>query len=202
MSKSFVVTPIRHISWLMTVCILAIIPSSCIFAWERNLPPHPSEAIWILIDTQKQTLDVLRGDQHILGFKRVAIGSGGAALDRRRGDNKTPIGRFRVNKLDSKSKFHVFIGLDYPSRIQIERAWRNKIISAVEYKRINTIRKETGIAPQDTILGGYIGIHGIGVGNRAIHDVYNWTQGCIAVTNAQIDQLHKYVALDTLVVII
>lgn len=202
MFQHFGVMYIRRIALLMILCILIAIPSSFLLAQERHLPPHPSEAVWILVDTKKQTLNVLRGDNSLLKFKRVAIGSGGSASDRRRGDKKTPIGRFRVSRLDANSKFHFFIGLDYPSRIQINRALRNGIINRTEYNRINAIRRETGFSPQDTILGGDIGIHGIGAGNRAIHDAYNWTQGCIALTNTEINQLRKHVTLDMLIVII
>ena len=182
--------------------IIATTFSSYTLATSQRLPPHPSEATWILIDTKVQTLEVFRGDVSIKKFKRVAIGSKGAALNRRRGDNKTPIGRYQITSLNANSKFHFFIGLDYPSRLQLNQALRNKIISSAEYRRIMDKRRLTGVTPQDTILGGYIGIHGLGSANRAIHAAYNWTQGCIALTNSEIDQLRKYVQLNMLVVII
>lgn len=53
--------------------------------------------------------------------------------------------------------------------------------------------------PQNTQLGGHIGIHGIGQGNPAIHNNYNWTNGCIALTNKQIDQLSQWVKTGTVV---
>ncbi|MCP5245074.1 MAG: L,D-transpeptidase, partial [Burkholderiales bacterium] len=37
-----------------------------------------------------------------------------------------------------------------------------------------------------------IGIHGIGRGDPEIHDQFHWTNGCIALTNEQIDQLGKW----------
>lgn len=193
---------LQRINWWIAYSLSLIVLISEVIATPQRLPPHPSEARWILVDTKAQTLDVFHGDKHILGFKRVAIGSKGAAVNRRRGDNKTPIGRYRVTRLDSASKFRFFIGLDYPSRVQIEQAFRNKVISAAEYRRITNMRRDLGITPQDTILGGHIGIHGLGSGNLAIHEAYNWTQGCVALTNTQIDQLRKYVEIDMLVVII
>ena len=53
--------------------------------------------------------------------------------------------------------------------------------------------------PQDTPLGGQIGIHGIGNGDQDIHHNYNWTNGCIALTNEQIDQLGKWIKPGVLV---
>ncbi len=61
--------------------------------------------------------------------------------------------------------------------------------------------QEQAIPPQETPLGGYIGIHGIGRGDPAIHQKFNWTQGCIALTNRQIDDLSKWVHVGMRVVI-
>jgi lipoprotein-anchoring transpeptidase ErfK/SrfK len=47
--------------------------------------------------------------------------------------------------------------------------------------------------PQHTPLGGYIGIHGIGNGDTQIHETVNWTNGCVALTNQQIDDLETWV---------
>jgi hypothetical protein len=61
------------------------------------------------------------------------------------------------------------------------------------------LRGET--PPQDTPLGGHIGIHGIGSGDPLIHEAFNWTKGCIALTNKQIEQLVSLVPLGTKVII-
>ena len=55
--------------------------------------------------------------------------------------------------------------------------------------------------PQQTALGGHIGIHGIGAGDPRIHEDFNWTSGCIALTNAQIDDLAGWVRLGMRVVV-
>ena len=53
--------------------------------------------------------------------------------------------------------------------------------------------------PQNTPLGGQIGIHGLGHANEKIHQVFDWTHGCIALTNPQIDQLSQWVDTGTVV---
>jgi lipoprotein-anchoring transpeptidase ErfK/SrfK len=55
--------------------------------------------------------------------------------------------------------------------------------------------------PQNTPLGGRLGIHGIGRANPAIHKAINWTDGCVALTNQQIRQLSPWVQVGTRVVI-
>ncbi|KOR30887.1 hypothetical protein TI04_03645 [Achromatium sp. WMS2] len=169
---------------------------------DQQIPPHPSEATWILVDTKKLVLEVFRGSQKLISFEQISIGQGGAAEDRVRGDKKTPIGRFRISRIDRTSKFHIFMELDYPSRIQVERALRNGMISREDYERIRNAWREGEETPQDTPLGGHIGIHGLGTSNAMLHAMSNWTQGCVALTNSQIDELITYVDVSTLVVVV
>jgi len=61
-----------------------------------------------------------------------------------------------------------------------------------------------GMAPQNTLLGGYVGIHGLGGENPTkldIHRHFNWTQGCIALTDTEVKDLLHYVSTGTSVVI-
>ena len=55
------------------------------------------------------------------------------------------------------------------------------------------------IPPQNTPLGGQIGIHGLGNADERIHKVFDWTHGCIALTNPQIDQLSQWIDTGTVV---
>jgi hypothetical protein len=53
------------------------------------------------------------------------------------------------------------------------------------------------LPPQNTALGGRIGLHGLGRGDPKVHQQFNWTNGCIALTNEQIDQLLTWVGKGT-----
>ena len=55
------------------------------------------------------------------------------------------------------------------------------------------------LPPQNTVLGGNLGIHGIGKGDKSIHEQFNWTNGCIALTNEQIETLSNWVKIGTLI---
>ena len=57
------------------------------------------------------------------------------------------------------------------------------------------------IPPQVTPLGGYLGIHGVGEGDPGIHADFNWTHGCIALTNQQIDDLAGWIRIGMRVVV-
>jgi len=156
---------------------------------------------WILVDTGKMVLSVLEGNNVRQTYKGIAIGRAGTTTDKKQGDNKTPLGEFRLVRIAPKTPFHRFFGIDYPTTAHAERALRAGTIGLQRYIEIYRANKAQVIPPQETPLGGYIGIHGIGEGEAAIHESFNWTQGCIALTNQQIDDLSKWVYVGMRVVI-
>lgn len=156
---------------------------------------------WILVDTQKMVLSVLEGNKVRRTYKEIAIGRAGTTIDKKLGDHKTPLGNFRLMRIAAKTSFHRFFGIDYPTVAHAERALRAGTIGHQHYTAILSAFQEQAIPPQETPLGGYIGIHGIGIGDPVIHQKFNWTQGCIALTNRQIDDLSKWVHVGMRVVI-
>ena len=156
---------------------------------------------WILVDTRKMVLSVLEGDKVRHTYNDIAIGRAGTTADKKQGDNKTPIGEFHLVRIASKTPFHRFFGIDYPTAAHAKRALRAGTIGLEDYIEIYRAIRAQAIPPQETPLGGYVGIHGLGEGEPAIHERLNWTQGCIALTNQQIDDLSKWVYVGMRVVI-
>ncbi len=154
---------------------------------------------WLLIDTGKLTLQVMQAGQAELTLNNIAIGRFGTSADKRRADNTTPLGRYRITKIEADSGFHRFIGLDYPGIEQAEAAYRQGAIGQREHLAILRAHREGLAPPQNTALGGHIGIHGLGQGDPRWHETLNWTRGCIALTNDQIDTLMPWVRADMIV---
>lgn len=155
------------------------------------------------ISKQARLLKVTRGAEVVKEYP-IAWGRGGKGTKARSGDNKTPTGRYRVVGFKADSKFHFFMQLNYPNNLDAWRGYRDQLISPLEFQRIAIANKQGRLPPQDTRLGGYIGIHGIGPmtpNKLLIHETYNWTEGCIAVKNREINELRNYVTLGTPVTI-
>ncbi len=151
----------------------------------------------VQIDTQTETLTVLDDDKPILVLDQISIGRFGARQDKRVGDGMTPLGEYRVISIKQSKRFHFFIGLDYPSVADANRGLENGIITPSQAKAIISAHAKGSLPPQNTSLGGHIGLHGVGMGDPDVHARYNWTQGCIAITNAQLDQLLPLVRVGT-----
>lgn len=155
--------------------------------------PHGS---WLLVDTKTDKLVVMQENHPVKVFNQVALGSSGAGIKYGRGDNKTPTGVFRVGWINDHSRFKRFIGLDYPNLDYAERALREHRIDHATYERIRAAWINGHTPPQDTPLGGQIGIHGVGAGNPNVHGAgIDWTSGCIALDNRQIEALRPWVKI-------
>lgn len=161
----------------------------------------PREDVWLLVDTASSTLQVMEGDAVRQRYANIAIGRGGVSNNKIRRDGATPLGEFRIVRIATDSRFHRFFGLDYPDSARARRALDDGRIDKALYARIQQAHRRRGQPPQDSVLGGYIGIHGIGRGDPAVHDAFNWTYGCVALTNAQTDALARWVRIGMRVVI-
>lgn len=157
--------------------------------------------IWVLIDTQHDRAEVLRGDHPLAFFPNISWGRGGIAPLHIEGDETTPLGHYRITRIKHHSRFHVFIELNYPTLTHLDRAFRDGIIDAATYGDLLDYALTHGRLPQATALGGHIGIHGLGRADPGMHARFHWTQGCIALTDNQVDRLLQYVQVGTPVII-
>ena len=149
---------------------------------------------WLLVDTKADTLSIMQGGRPVKVFRPIAVGSSGAGVKYGRGDNRTPTGVFRVGWINDQSRFKTFIGLDYPNLDYAERALWEHRIDRMTYERVRAAWTNGHTPPQDTPLGGQIGIHGVGMGDPRIHSAgINWTSGCVALDNRQIEALRPWV---------
>ena len=183
----------RHFLILISLFIVSLSVITSAYASEYQL----------LVSKKNNELIVEKSGQIVKKY-HIASGKGGKGTKRLRGDSKTPLGMYRVASVKESSRFHFFIQLDYPNLIDAWYGYKNEIIDANNFKRIATAYKKREAPPQDTELGGFIGIHGLGITNEEklnIHESFNWTEGCIALTNEEINDLKKFIAIGTQVII-
>ncbi|MBE0487457.1 MAG: L,D-transpeptidase [Halomonas sp.] len=167
---------------------------------RAHVPRHDDE-VWVLVDDREATLTLYRGNRQLDRFAPISLGRGGASAARRRGSNVTPLGEFRVNRFNHESDWHIFIGIDYPTPSHARMALEEGVFTQQDYDDYYDYYRRQGYPPQQTALGGFIGIHGIGKGDPAIHQQFHWTQGCVAVTDEQIERLAALIDIGTRVVI-
>jgi murein L,D-transpeptidase YafK len=179
------------------MAVLFVILLSLVLVLPVTADGAASKGVWVKIDTQSATLTVMKGDKPEEVFSDIAIGRYGKTYFKKKGDHRTPLGRFTIAWIPRKSQYHRFLGLSYPDLPRADRALEEGEITEAQWQAIRRAEQEQIRPPQNTSLGGYIGIHGTGAGDLRIHGRYNWTSGCIALTNAQIDRLAGLVRIGT-----
>ena len=166
-----------------------------------TVPVYSSASVWILVDTLNAALKVMNGNKLIIKFDDISVGRSGITDLHVKGDDKTPLGAYRIVRINRESRFRTFFEINYPTINHAQSAMEKGLIDKKTYTKIKISQQAYGHSPQNTNLGGHLGIHGIGSGSPALHEMFNWTNGCIALTNQQIDQLDHWVQLGTKVVI-
>ena len=183
----------RGLRRLVSACLSALL-----FAAGGGWAAMGAEVL-VDVDSAKREMRVLRGDKVLAVFNPVSVGRWGITEEKRRGDGKTPLGDFRIAWVKSTGHFGPFIGLNYPSVARARKGLAAGEISQAEFDAIQEAHAEGRLPPQNTELGGFIGIHGLGRADPEIHRDLNWTKGCIAVTNAQMSQIMGLVGKGALV---
>lgn len=153
--------------------------------------------VWIRISKRKKSVYVYRGTRLIKRF--VADFGNNVFADKiQRGDQRspddwrTPEGTFFVVSKNPNSKFYKALVLNYPTAEDARRGFRQGLISQQEYQAIVKAEENGNIPPMNTMLGGWIEIHGDGTGGGT-----NWTQGCIAIENDKMDELWPMIKVGT-----
>lgn len=123
---------------------------------------------------------ILYGGDAVIRRYRVAIGPGGPGFKRQEGDEVTPVGHYHVT-MHQPSRYHLFLRLDYPNAA--DRARFARLVA-------------TGELPKTAHIGGDIGLHGAPPQPRwkAGHKSVDWTLGCVALDDAEIDEVGALVA--------
>ena len=182
--------PNMYMRWLALTLALSL---------SHSLPA--TEHLRVLIDTKAATLLVLRGDQARARFSGISIGRDGVNKRKLKGDDRTPLGTYRIIDMNGDSRFRRFFRFNYPTLEHAVWAKEQGVIDEGTYRSITDAIAQNRLPPQDTPLGGNLGIHGLGDGDPRIHRLMNWTHGCVALTNEQIDVLAHYLRVGVEVVI-
>lgn len=182
-----------------------LLATSAIIATLFSFSPiFASESIELVIDRSEHKLIVKKDGSTLRTFK-VALGSGGRKAKLQEGDHKTPKGTYQISKIRDSQRFHMFMQLNYPNMKDAGRALKNHVITRKQYQAILEAHSYGRLPPQNTALGGAIGIHGIGFETKdklEIHQIADWTQGCIALRNTEIEELSRFIHVGTTVSII
>jgi murein L,D-transpeptidase YafK len=159
-----------HTSTILAGVLLAAISLQALSPSDPPLP-QPAVADKVVVLKSYRRLMLMKGDE-VLKTYIVSLGGDPVGPKIRQGDNKTPEGHYVLDRHNQHSQYHRSIHISYPNADDLVRARR------------------LGVPP-----GGELYIHGLPNGFHGHSEALgDWTEGCIAVTNAEMDEIWRAVA--------
>lgn len=143
----------------------------------------------IYVYKEKRRLYVIQSKVLVRDYP-VGLGFNPRGDKEREGDGRTPEGEFFVCMKNSGSRFIKSLGLNYPDKRHAERAFFAGVITPIEFRDILLAFERKSTPPWSTILGGKIFIHAGGAHK-------DWTEGCIALYNSDMDELFQIAEVGT-----
>jgi murein L,D-transpeptidase YafK len=162
------------------------------------------ENIHLVIDKTDYRI-LLYSNKILVKTYKAVFGKSSGIIKSSSDDNITPIGDYKICAIDTSNKYHKFFHLDYPNERDAAEAFKQGYIFNDEFNTIILSVKKNECPPKETKLGSEIGIHGIGKYNIIFKNLpfsFNWTNGSIAVSNENIDELFSVIKIGTPVKII
>ncbi len=143
----------------------------------------------IVIKKNARKLEVFDGEKLVKTYETV-LGFAPVGDKQIEGDGRTPEGEFYIFTKNAKSKFFLSLGVSYPSIDDDERGLQENLISQEERDAIVEAINNRQMPLQKTKLGGEIYIHGGGT-------ISDWTDGCVALKNEEIQEIFDAVPVGT-----
>lgn len=163
-------------SVIVAIALLFGMAPAAVAASDQTAMFAPFQVDRVVVLKSERKLVLLSGD-YVMRVYQVALGRYPSGHKKRQGDARTPEGEYTLDYKLENSAFHKAIRISYPNDRDRARA-----IAAGEDP------------------GGKIMIHGLPnemSASRVGHPSIDWTQGCIAVTNDEIEEIWKMVQIGT-----
>ena len=166
-----------------TYPLRAVIPMDRSKLPPSSLPdqsPIPGDCV-VVIHKSERVLGLYLGGRLVQAYP-VGLGRHPEGTKERQGDGRTPEGQYFICTRNSRSQFHLFLGVSYPNRQDADRGVEQGRITRDQHRAIVEATDAGRRPPWDTALGGEVGIHGGGAAT-------DWTLGCIALDDDAVDRL-------------
>lgn len=165
---------------LLGTALSAVTPETTLVKLQATLPPRSATSLFargiiadsLVLEKSTRRLTLFSAGTAIHTYI-VALGRNPVGPKEQVGDERTPEGLYYIDSRNPRSRYHLALHISYPE--PKDRAHAERL----------------GVDP-----GGDIMIHGLPLGEESVgpfHIMHNWTDGCIALTNEEIEELWRIV---------
>lgn len=169
---------------VVALAALVVLVLGGLVAWDfikpgRQVPPLAAadqRATSVVVEKGARRLTLFQGDKAIRIY-RASLGGNPVGPKQREGDSRTPEGTYSIDGRNNRSRFHLSLHISYPDAADRARAAKDAVPPGSDIM-IHGVRNGLGF------IGG-------------LHRLYDWTDGCIAVTNAEMEEIWALVDTGT-----
>src|SRR5256885_14079860 len=156
---------------ILLICVVALIVATYLYAHHNWNPLLAGTTIdRIVVEKSARKLSIFSDGKKLKSY-RVALGRNPVGAKQQEGDMKTPEGVYKIDSRNAQSDYHLALHVSYPSDEDNARADERGVNAGFDIM-VHGIRNG----------GGWIG---------AFHRVHDWTAGCIALTDEEIEELYR-----------
>jgi hypothetical protein len=170
--------------------------SDCATWWGDLSPCDSTPDQYIVVNKGARNIALCSHGDNVANY-HGALGFSAMGDKNQEGDGKTPEGVFYVARLINPSQYHRAFRISYPDAADAARGVATGLINTSERNAIVAAQNACNEPPQNTELGSLIELHG-----ESRTGASDWTWGCIATENANVDTMWATIGLrDTIVVV-
>jgi len=169
------------VKYLLALLVLALIAGASAWNMWPDAPLQPgAKADLVVVHKAARRLELYRGNELLKAYQ-ISLGRHPTGAKTQQGDGRTPEGDYRLDYRNPTSSFHRALHISYPKPEDIASA-----------------------RSHDVDPGGLVMVHGMRNGLGWIgrfHRIIDWTDGCVAVTNKEMDEIWDAVPDGTKIVL-
>jgi len=165
---------------LFSVVALLLAATAAWYFYPEKRLPAGTRIDRLVVHKERRTMEAYNGKVLVKEYT-ISLGREPRGAKQREGDKRTPEGHYIINARNAGSGYHKNLGISYPNAGDRLRA------------------RQQGVSP-----GGDVKIHGLRNGDGYIgkfHRLRDWTAGCIAVTDEEVDELYAHVVPNAEIII-
>ena len=162
----------KGVIWAASLVLVAMVAVALLSRVQAEALPDDITADRVVVEKSRRELVIYSGELLLKTYK-IALGNNPRGHKQEEGDSRTPEGQYVIDFRNLQSSYHLSLHISYPNEVDKTRAAKR------------------GVSP-----GGDIFIHGLAptfawVGS--MHIASDWTDGCIAVSNWEIEELWRVI---------
>lgn len=168
----------KFLKYTFLLLTVLLVSATAYNYWPETPLPTDKPIDRIVVEKSIRRMHVMNGEEVLKTYK-ISLGRNPVGAKEFEGDKRTPEGVYTINDKNAQSGYYLNLGISYPNAVDLSNAEKFNYNPGGDIK-IHGLRNKLG----------FIG---------KLHRLSDWTLGCIAITNDEIQELFDNVPIGTVI---